>query len=369
MMFGSESMRTFGGKIVDIMQKNNLTCKESKEMFRQVLSNEQPDLQSGAFLAALASKGETKNEIIGCFEAIYNFDTVKVTPSVTPLVENCGTGMDEIKTFNISTAASIVAAANGIYMAKHGARAISSTCGAIDILESVGIDVKCDLEIVKKSIERAGIGIFNGTSFDVHPKLARILSQIRFGTTLNIAASLANPASPKYGVRGVYSNDLVEPVARIMGRIGYRRAIVFHGLNRDGKRGIDEISSMGKTIVAELARGEIIVYTITPEDVGIERTDEKELFPALNREEEVLRFLRTLSGEEMARCDIVCLNTAPILYMMGKASNIKGGFDMAKETIESGRAIAKLKEWVREQNSDPKSGEENLDFLLERATA
>jgi Anthranilate phosphoribosyltransferase len=126
---------------------------------------------------------------------------------------------------------------------------------------------------------------------------------------------------------------------------------------------------MGKTIVAELARGEIIVYTITPEDVGIERTDEKELFPALNREEEVLRFLRTLSGEEMARCDIVCLNTAPILCMMGKASNIKGGFDMAKETIESGRAIAKLKEWVREQNSDPKSGEENLDFLLERATA
>ncbi|MCP8308711.1 MAG: anthranilate phosphoribosyltransferase [archaeon] len=368
-----EKIRTFGNKIFDIMMGKNLTREEAKEMFSQVLLNEQPDLQQGAFLAALTIKGPTPEEIAGSWEAIYELDTVKVMPMVSqPLVENCGTGMDTLKTFNISTAAAVVAAANGIYMAKHGARAITSKCGAIDILESVGVDVECDVEIVKKSIEKAGIGIFNGMSSKVHPQaLYRILSQIRFGTILNIAASLANPALPHYGVRGVYSKELVKPTAQTMREIGYKRAIVIYGLNEDGTKGMDEISSVGETMIAELYEsGEITAYTITPEDVGIQRTNEHVLRPSSDRKEEALSFLRILSGKDKGpKFETVCLNVAPILYMMGKAKDIKDGLSIAKETIETGQAIIKLKEWVREQNSNPEFGEKKLNSLLEQINA
>jgi len=363
-----ENMKAFGNKISDIMRRKNLTREEAREMFRQVLVNEQPDLQQGAFLAAITIKGPTPEEIAGSWEAIYELDTVKVKPKVSQqLVENCGTGMDTLKTFNISTAAAVVAAANGICMAKHGARAITSNCGAIDILESVGVDVECDVEIVKKSIEKAGIGIFNGMSPKVHPQaLYRILSQIRFGTILNIAASLANPTLPRYGVRGVYSKELVKPTAQTMREIGYKRAIVVHGLNEDRTKGMDEISSIGETVLAELhENGEITTNTIMPEDLGIKNVNERDLLPTSNRKDEALSFLRILSGKDQgSKSETVCLNTAPILYMMGQAKDIKEGLNIARETLETGQAIIKLKEWVRQQNSDPEFGEKKFDSLL-----
>jgi anthranilate phosphoribosyltransferase len=218
-----DNLRYFGGKVDLLIRRVSLSRSEAKELFIQILQNVQPDLQQGAFLAAITAKGATPEEIAGIWEAIYEIDTVKVRPEVNgPLVENCGTGMDAIKTFNISTAASIVAAADGINMAKHGARAITSRCGAVDILETLGVDVDCGAELVKRSIERAGIGIFNGMSGKVHPQaLGRILSQIRFGTVLNIAGSLANPALPSCGVRGVYSREMILPTARVMHEIGY----------------------------------------------------------------------------------------------------------------------------------------------------
>ena len=138
-MFSEEKIKDFGAKVAGLIRGRDLSRREAREMFHQVLLNEQPDLQQGAFLAALTAKGETTEEVAGAWEAIYEIDTVKATPRVAqPLVENCGTGMDSFKTFNISTAAAIVAAAGGICMAKHGARALTSTCGAVDILEAVG---------------------------------------------------------------------------------------------------------------------------------------------------------------------------------------------------------------------------------------
>jgi anthranilate phosphoribosyltransferase len=181
----------FGSMITELIGGRNLTRSEACEMFRQVLMNEQPELHQGAFLAAMTAKGVTPEEIAGIWKAIYEYDTMKISPVVlSPLVENCGTGMDTLNTFNISTAASIVAAANGICMAKHGARAITSRCGAVDILEAVGVDVECEVEIVKRSIEKAGIGIFNGMNPRIHPQLARILSQIRFENCMKMVKSL-----------------------------------------------------------------------------------------------------------------------------------------------------------------------------------
>ena len=369
-MLDDRKLKEFGGKISDLARGKNLSRQEAKQMYRQVLLDEQPDLQQGAFMMTLTAKGETAEEIAGAWEAIFQLDTVKVSPvTPEPVVDNCGTGMDELTTFNISTAAAIVAAADGVYMAKHGARAITSGCGAIDILETLGIGVECDVEIVKHSIENAGIGIFNGMSPKVHPQaLGRILSQIRFGTTLNIAGSLSNPALPSYGVRGVYSDALTGPVAQAMKEIGYKRAIVVHGLNTNGTKGMDELSSLGETKIVELHEGgQITNYSVVPEDLGIQRAKEEDLLPSSDREEEALSFLRILCGKDQGpKHEIVCLNAAPILYLMGKVQDFGEGIDRAREIIESGRAMARLRQWVEEQNSSPEAGLDKLSHLLTR---
>lgn len=365
-------LKAFGAGIAALLNGQNLSRERARDMFHQVLLNEQPDLQQGAFLTALTAKGETAEEIAGAWEAIYELDTAKVTPSVTePLVDNCGTGMDSFKTFNISTAAAVVAAAGGVYMAKHGARALTSACGAVDILEAVGVDVDGDIDLARQSIETAGIGIFNGMSPKVHPQaLFRILSQIRFGTTLNIAGSLANPALPRYAVRGVYSRDLVVPVAEVMREIGYLRALVVHGSNGDGL-GMDEVSTVGETFIAELDHsGQITTYVITPEDAGVPPGSRQDIAPCGNRQEEARRFIRLLSGSELGpRYYITCINAAAVFYLMGQAQNLGDGFNQAREIIDSGQAIAKLRQWVARQNPDPQRGLDKLDLLLAEGAA
>jgi anthranilate phosphoribosyltransferase len=366
-----EQLRQFGSGVNDLISGKSLTRAQAKDLFRQVLLNEQPDLQQGAFLAAITAKGATPQEIAGSWEAIYEIDTIKVTPNVSsPLVDNCGTGMDTLKTFNISTAASIIAAADGIVMAKHGARGITSKCGTVDMVEALGVDVECDVSVVKRSIEEAGIGIFNGMSPKVHPTaLGRILSQIRFGTILNIAGSLANPALPKYAVRGVYSKDMLEPTLLTMKEIGYRQALVFHGSNTSGTRGMDEMSTLGPTTVMELGKdGAIATYQIVPGELGIKVARDADIVTSGNKEVEVLRMLRLLKGEEAgARQDIVCLNAAPILCMMGRAATLKDGVERARSIIQSGAAIRKLQDWTRSQNTDPSLGVAKFNELMGRA--
>lgn len=368
-----ERLKHFGRKVDDLIKGISLTRAEAFELFRQILKDDQPDLQQGAFLAAITAKGATAEEIAGIWEAIYEVDTLKVQPSVQgPLAENCGTGMDSIKTFNISTAASIVAAAGGINMAKHGSRAITSRCGTVDMLEMLGIDVDCDVDLVKRSIEVAGIGIFNGMSGKVHPSaLYRILSQIRFGTVLNIAGSLANPALPAYGVRGVYSREMVLPVARAMKEIGYKRAFVVHGRSGDGLRGMDELSTLGRTDVAELDEdGSIREYALYAGDLGLEMGDESAILNGGDIGEEAVRLLQVLSGLDRGdRREIVCLNAAPLLCITGRSEDLREGVEKAGDIIDSGRAVKKLQSWVREQNRDPGERVERLEGMLELACA
>jgi len=354
--------------LTKLINKENLTRKEAKNMFCRILNNEETDMHQGAFLSALAAKGETELEIAAAWEAIYELDTVKVSPNVdSPLLDNCGTGMDSIKTFNISTAASIIAAAVGVNMAKHGARAITSKCGTIDVLEELGIDVECDPELVKQSIEKTGIGIFNGMSPKVHPRaLSRILSQISFGSILNISASLANPALPKYGVRGVYSKALLESAPKVMREIGYKKALVVHGLSEDGLEGMDEASTLNKTLIAELQEdGSINNYSFYPEDFGIKRARREDLMPFGSKRESALGLIKILKGEDNGpKADIVCLNSALVLYLANVSKNIEEGYQTSKEIIASGQGINKLREWVYYQNSDRKIGLEKLQALL-----
>ncbi|MFP3871198.1 MAG: anthranilate phosphoribosyltransferase [Syntrophobacteria bacterium] len=354
-----------------LIRKEDLSRGIIREMFMQVLREEQPDLQQGAFLAALAAKGETPEEVAGAWQAIRTIDTIKVDLEVPgPVIDNCGTGMDHIKTFNISTSASILAAAAGLVLARHGARAITSACGTVNLAEALGVDVESGFEVVKRSIETCGLGLFNGASPKVHPRgLFRILSQIRFGTTLNIAGSLSSPVRPDLGVRGVFDPRMVKDVAEVMREIGYREALVFHGFEEEGGRGMDEVSNLGPTIFCRLkANGSLEDFTVQPEDVGLKRARAVDLAPLQSPREEAVSLVRILLGlEDGPRVDIICLNAAPIFMLAGKAGDLKAGVALAREVLFSGRALTKLREWVAFQNQDSDKGLGRLQQVMRQA--
>jgi anthranilate phosphoribosyltransferase len=296
-------------------------------------------------------------------------DTTKITGfDHGTLVENSGTGMDTFKTFNISTAAAIVAAADGVAMARHGARAITSVCGTVDMAEALGVDVECDVAFVSRSITEANIGLFNGMSAHVHPQaLGRILSQIHFGSTLNIAASLANPALPRLAVRGVYDRQMILPVIRVMKAIGYRRAIVFFGGIDRSTQGMDEASVCGTTWCAELsADGQIHEYTLHPTQLGLKIHPPEALAPEKDRQEEARRFVELIKGRENgdgARRQALLLNAALIYQVAGRAADPEEGIALAASAIDNGRAFATLKRWVGLQNRQPEVGLARLDSL------
>lgn len=352
-------LKTFGSAIQRLINKEDLTKEEAYDCFVDVLRDGQPDLHQGAFLAALVSKGETIDELVGAWAAITDIDTVSVSPDLPAMrVENSGTGMDSLKTFNVSSAAAIVAAACGVTMVRHGARALTSFCGTVDILESVGLDVECEVATIEQSIITEGIGLFNGMSPLVHPTaLGRILSQIRFGSTLNIAASLANPARPTHGLRGVYSEALIASVAKIMPEIGYKRGMVVHGKDDHREGGMDEISITGETVIQEFSGAESFRMTLRPEDVGLRTAIFEDIATTGNIEKESVRFLEVLSGAGHDACvDFTCLNAGAILYISGDVADIETGVRRSRESIENGAAIDKLQKWIVAQNKDPAKG-------------
>ncbi len=360
--------KEFGTIITRLIQSEDLTRNTAKDAFIQVLQNEVTDMQQGAFLAALTAKGETKEEVAGAWEAIYDLDTTQVTIDQTlKTVENSGTGMDTFKTFNISTAASIIAASGGIPMARHGARAITSICGTVDMAEALGVDVECTADLAAKSIETTNLGLFNGMSPNIHPMaLGRILSQIYFGSTLNIAASLANPALPTIGVRGVYAREMIQPVAQVMQEIGYTSAIVLHGCIDGSDKGMDEASVCGTTHCAKIKNSEEIEsFTIDPKKIGLSAKDVNELAPEKDIQTESRRFATLINNQENgARKDAALLNAGLIFLAADKAGTLENGIEQAAKLLESGQAFATLEKWVQSQNNDPKKGLETLHRLV-----
>jgi len=365
----NEKAKAFGEAVNRLIAGKNLDQEESTRLFAQILNNEQSDIHQGAFLAAVTAKGPVPAEIAGAWQAIFDMDTIQAVPEVTkPVVDNCGTGMDGFKTFNNSTGAAIVAAAGGACLARHGARAITSRCGTVDLCEALGVDVECSVDVVKQSIEKADIGLFNGMSPAVHPKaLFRILSQIQFGSILNIAASLANPADPRYGVRGVYAEEMVTPVIQVMKAVGFKRAIVFHGRSGNGVGGMDELSPVSDSLVAELnGNGDITHYTLSPDEAGLPGNIRLEDIAGGEKpQKEAIRLLRVLTGHDRAALyETICLNAAPIFMVSDLVDDIRAGVIKARETIDSGKALKKLKQWVSVQNREPETGMERLEMLL-----
>ena len=359
--------KEFGALITRLINKENLTREQARQAFITVLNNETNDMQQGAFLAALTAKGETAMEVAGSWEAIYDLDTTKVsmTPGVN-LVENSGTGMDTFKTYNISTAASIIAAAGKIPMARHGARAITSMCGTVDMAEALGVDVECTADLVAKSIETAGLGLFNGMSPHIHPKaLGRILSQIFFGSTLNIAASLANPALPAIGVRGVYAKEMILPVAEVVREIGYKSAIVLHGCIEGSPLGMDEASICGITYCALVSGETIREFTIDPKKLGLATKTPQALAPEPELNLESKRFAALMNNKESGpRKDAALLNAGLIFLAADKVPTLEQGIEKAAKLLEKGEAFATLEHWVAAQNTDSQKGLKTLHKLI-----
>jgi len=360
--------KAFGQGIQKLIDRQDLGADETYAMFREVLTNEQPDLHQGAFLAALVAKRETAAEIYGAWRAIQELDTLEA-PSPLPAqrCENSGTGMDALKTFNVSSAAAVIAAACGVTMTRHGARALTSFCGTVDILEAVGVDVNCPVAVVAQSIRQAGIGLFNGMSPQVHPAaLGRILSQIRFGSTLNIAASLANPARPTHAVRGVYAESLLNIMAEVMPAIGYERGMVVHGRDRRLAGGMDEISVTGPTFIREFAAGGATsAYELNPEDLGLSCAPFAAVAATGDLTAERRRFLRVLAGREGGACeDFACVNAAAILLVTARVATLQEGVQASRECLSRGAALAKLREWVQIQTSAGHPGAAILEQAL-----
>lgn len=360
----------FGAQIQLLLEKHDLTQQQTYLLFCELMLDQQSPLQQGALLAALTAKGETIDEIAGAWQAIDEFDTIHPEQLPDNLFENSGTGMDGFKTFNVSSAAAIVGAANGLNMARHGARAITSRCGTVDIMEAMGVDVDCAPAQVANSIRQAGIGLFNGMSPAIHPGgLGRILSQIRFGSTLNIAASLANPARPRQAVRGVYNQQMVTTTAAVMARIGYQHGMVVYGVDQTSGLGMDELSISGPSTICRFHGEQQEQFGIVPEDIGLVCRRGDEIAACSTRDEEIRRFMQVISGTgRFGACEaFVSLNAGALLWTAGKAADLQQGVVMAQETLGSGAALNKLQQWVAWQNSHAEAGLERFERVRKGA--
>lgn len=368
--YNRDVVRRFGRIVTALIQKKDLSADDLKFSFKVVLKDEVPEMAQGAFFAALKAKPETTAEITEAYEAIYRYDTVKVDVN-REFVDNCGTGMDAVKTFNISTASAVTAASLGVPMLRHGARAITGMIGTVDLAEALGIGVEMDVPEVIRSFEKCGIGLFNGMSATVHPQaLSRILAKTNFATVLNIAASLAGPVRPSFGVRGVYDPSLLKQAAGIMKQIGYRRAVLVHGYaDSEKSAGMDEASVCGLSELALLHEdGSICKDVLDPSGFLKEIYRKEDLAPCGTLEEEVRAFVKIFAKKpsgvtDRARRDSVALNTTLILKTAGVCASYQDGYEATLEAIEDGRAYNKLKEWIASQSHNPQSALKYFESL------
>jgi anthranilate phosphoribosyltransferase len=322
----------------------HLGREEMFEIFGQVMDGKTSDVQKSAFLIALRMKGETADEITGAALAMRG----RVTPLDLgaddirrTLVDTCGTGGDGRGTFNISTIAALVAAGAGANVAKHGNRAVSSSCGSADLLGALGVNLDLDATHMSAVLRRAGIAFLFAPK--LHPAMSAVAGvrrELGVRTIFNVLGPLTNPAFAKRQVLGVYTDRLVETVARVLAALGAEHALVVH--SRDG---LDEISVSAPTHVCEVRGGEVRSYELTPEELGL-RTHAIEELAGGNIGENAAIARAVLEGTSGARHDVVIANAGAALYVAGLAPSIRDGVELAHDAIVSGSARAKLQELV-----------------------
>ncbi len=313
-----------------------LSGHDAREAMEYIASGRATEAQVGAFLAALRVRGESAEEI-ATFGRVLQQHAVSIRPQVAgPLVDTCGTGGDGCRTFNISTAAAIVAAGGGVPIVKHGNRSVSSSCGSADVLEALGVKVDLPPDRVCRIVEETGIGFLFAPNF--HPAFrnaARARRDLGFHTVFNVLGPLLNPAGAPSRLMGVYSPSIVRTLAEALDRLGAKRAMVVHGA------GLDEITNTGETRVAELSQGAIREYAITPEEFGLPRSSRNALMGG-TPEENAGAILSVLRGVEGPMHDVVVMNAGAAIYLGGKAGDLGEGIQKAQNSIRGGKALGKL---------------------------
>ena len=326
--------------ISKIVRREDLTQEEMEKAMDEIMSGMATPAQIGAFITALRLKGETVEEIAGAAITMRAKATrimADYKPSDGVILDIVGTGGDESKTFNVSTTSAFVIAGSGVTVAKHGNRAVSSLCGAADVLEELGVNLNIRSTDVERCIKSAGIGFLFAPVFHGAMKhAAGPRKEIGIRSIFNLLGPLTNPAGANVLLLGVYSMDLTEKIASVLGRLDTREAFVVCG---EGK--YDEISICGPTKISHLKNREIKTFEITPEQFGFKRAVIGDIIGGDAKENaKILKGM--LKGEKGARRDMVLMNSAAALMAAGRAADFPEGIKTAADTIDSGRAYERL---------------------------
>lgn len=329
--------------ILKVFRKEDLSYQEAEAVMNEIMEGKATAVQMSSYLTALSMKGETVDEITAsaaamrshCVRLLHEMDVLEIV----------GTGGDGSNSFNISTTSALVISAAGVPVAKHGNRAASSKCGAADVLEALGVNIGVRPEVSTALLEQIGICFLFAQNYHIAMKyVAPVRKELGIRTIFNILGPLANPAGANMELMGVYEEALVEPLAQVLANLGVKRAMVVYGTD-----GLDEISMSAPTRVCEVRDGSFRTYTLTPEEFGFPRCGRENLAGG-SPEENAAITRAILAGAPGAKRNAVLLNSGAAIYLAGKASSIQEGVELAKEMIDSGKALEQLELFARISN-------------------
>ncbi|RUM38548.1 MAG: anthranilate phosphoribosyltransferase [Desulfobulbus sp.] len=329
-----------------VVTGKDLDEQQMTAVMQEIMSGDATDAQIGSFITALRMKGETLDEIAGAVRVMREkatfVDTGVATESGELLMDIVGTGGDGSGTFNVSTTTAFVVAGAGIPVAKHGNRAISSSCGSADVLEGLGVDLSMPAGKVAECVRQTGIGflfapmLHGAMKYAIGPR-----REMGIRTVFNILGPMTNPAGANVQLTGVFDRELIVPVAEVLLRLGMKRTLVVWG-----EGNMDEITITGTSHIADAHDGKVEVYTVTPEDVGLDRATLADIKGGETIEESAEMVRNVLKNAPGAKRDMVLLNAGAALMAAGYADDLQAGVARAQEIIASGAALAKLEKLV-----------------------
>ena len=329
-----------------VVTGKDLDEQQMTAVMQEIMSGEATDAQIGSFITALRMKGETIDEIVGAVRVMREkatfVDTGVDTASGDLLMDIVGTGGDGSGTFNVSTTTAFVVAGAGIPVAKHGNRAISSSCGSADVLEALGVDLSMPADRVAECVRTVGIGflfapmLHGAMKYAIGPR-----REMGIRTIFNILGPMTNPAGANVQLTGVFDKALTKTLAEVLARLGMKRTLVVWG-----EGNMDEMTITGTSHVADAHDGRVETYTVEPEDVGLERATVDEILGGATVEDSAAQVREVLSNTPGAKLDMVLLNAGAALMAAGQADDLKAGVEKAKEIIASGAALEKLDKLV-----------------------
>lgn len=327
-----------GDLLSRLIRGQDLSTEETEGLFERLMAGRFGAVTTAAMLTALAAKGESSEEIAGA-AAVMRRHLVAIPTRRTNVVDTCGTGGDGQGTFNISTAAAVVAAAVGVPIAKHGNRSVSSRSGSADVLEALGVEIEIDPVRAGETLDEVGIAFLFAPR--LHPTMARVMPirrELGVRTIFNILGPLANPAGARRQVIGVYDDRLVAILAEVLRQLGCDHAMVVRGAD-----GLDELTTTTSSLVAEVKRDRIEHYCVSPEEFGMAVAEPDQLLGGEPQENADL-LQQVLDGDNDPLVDITALNAGAAIYVGGMALDLRDGVEIARAAIESGAAAQKLEE-------------------------